>query len=90
MSDERLIGIISDMLSSQARERKQQTEAYLNALEKQTKTHTSALQGIRVEMRVLGLLSLLLLGSLAGANVYLEMIGIKATTQPMTHISATP
>ena len=90
MSDERLLSIVQGLLESQAKERKEQTSAYLNAMDKSTKSAAASLTQLRNEVRVLGTLGLLILGSLAGANVYLETLGLQATVGQPSHTSALP
>lgn len=90
MSDERLLSIVQDLLESQARERREQTSAFLLAMDRSAKSAGLSLTQLRNEIRMLGVLGVLVLGSLAGANVYLEMIGLQATIGHPTHVSTLP
>lgn len=87
MSDERLLSIVQDLLESQAKERKEQTKAYLEAMDRAARSSANSLTQLRNEVRMLGVLGLLILGSLAGANVYLETLGLQATVGQPLHAS---
>lgn len=85
-----ILKILEGNLRGQSVERREQTKAYLDAMAKQTEVFDQGLRGLRMELRALLLLTIVIMGALAGVNVYYESKGMTVSaTQADSALHAT-